>query len=167
MIYNSWLQWELLFGDINSIYELKQLSYNNNFENIFNNKNISEENKQVFIKGISPEITEEELKEYINKKAPLIKYKNIRLVLDLNGKNKGFAFIDFETQNLAKKFIDIMNDANYNKDIKLKNCELICAFSLSPKSGKNDKRTLFINNLPFDVEKEQIMDMLNLRKKIV
>ena len=156
MIYNSWLQWELLFGDINSIYELKQLSYNNNFENIFNNKNISEENKQVFIKGISPEITEEELKEYINKKAPLIKYKNIRLVFDINGKNKGFAFIDFETQNLAKKFIDIMNDENYNKDIKLKNCELICAFSLSPKSGKNDKRTLFINNLPFDVEKEQI-----------
>ena len=156
IIYNSWLQWELLFGDINSINELKQLSNDNNLKNIFNNKDISEENKQVFIKGISPEITEEELKEYINKKAPLIKYKNIRLVLDLNGKNKGFAFIDFENQNIAKKFIDIMNDENNNKDITLKNSELICALSLSPKSGKNDKRTLFVNNLPFDVKKEQI-----------
>ena len=86
---------KLLFGDINSIYELKQLSYNNNFENIFNNKNISEENKQVFIKGISPEITEEELKEYINKKAPLIKYKNIILLFYINLKNKVFAFIYF------------------------------------------------------------------------
>ena len=168
MIYNSWLQWEYLFGNINSITELKQLANNNNISNIFNNnKNSTEENKQVFIKGISPEITEEELKEYINKKAPLIEYKNIRLVLDINGKNKGFAFVDFENQNQAKKFIDIMNDDNNEKNIKLKNSELICAFCLSPKSGKNDKRTLFINNLPFDVEKEQIKETFNNFGKIL
>ena len=168
MIYNSWLQWEYLFGNINSITELKQLANNNNISNIFNNiKYSTEENKQVFIKGISPEITEEELKEYINKKAPLIEYKNIRLVLDINGKNKGFAFVDFENQNQAKKFIDIMNDDNNEKNIKLKNSELICAFCLSPKSGKNDKRTLFINNLPFDVEKEQIKEMFNKFGKIL
>lgn len=168
MIYNSWLQWEYLFGNINSITELKQLANNNNISNIFNNnKNSTEENKQVFIKGISPEITEEELKEYINKKAPLIEYKNIRLVLDINGKNKGFAFVDFESHNQAKKFIDIMNDDNNEKNIKLKNSELICAFCLSPKSGKNDKRTLFINNLPFDVEKEQIKETFNNFGKIL
>ena len=157
-IYNSWLQWEQLFGDINSISELKKLNINNNIiTNIFNQSKSNEENKQVFIKGISPDITEEELKEYINIKAPLIEYKNIRLVLDMNGKNKGFAFVDFNNQNEAKKFIDIMND-NKNENIKLKNSELICAFCLSPKSGKNDKRTLFINNLPFDVTKEQIKE---------
>ena len=170
IIYNSWLQWESFFGDINSLNELKKISndfniINNNIINIFNKKETSEENKQVFIKGISHEITEEELKEYINKKAPLIKYKNIRLVLDLNGKNKGFAFVDFETQNEAKKFIDIMNDNNNN--IKLKNSELICAFCLSPKSGKNDKRTLFLNNLPFDIEKEQIKKIFNNYGKIL
>ena len=163
MIYNSWLQWELFFGDINSITELKKLS--NNTTNIFNKSNPIEENKQVFIKGISPEITEEELKEYINKKAPLIEYNNIRLVLDLNGKNKGFAFVDFGTQNEAKKFIDIMNDENNN--IRLKNSELICAFCLSPKSGKNDKRTLFVNNLPFDVKKEQIKEAFDDFGKIL
>ena len=157
-IYNSWLQWEQFFGDINSISELKKLNINNNIiTNIFNQSKSNEENKQVFIKGISPDITEEELKEYINIKAPLIEYKNIRLVLDMNGKNKGFAFVDFNNQNEAKKFIDIMND-NKNENIKLKNSELICAFCLSPKSGKNDKRTLFINNLPFDVIKEQIKE---------
>ena len=168
MIYNSWLQWEYLFGNINSITELKQLSNNNNISNIFiNNKNSSEENKQVFIKGISPEITEEQLKEYINKKAPLIEYKNIRLVLDNDGKNKGFAFVDFSSQNHAKKFIDIMNDENNKKNIELKNSELICAFCLSPKSGKNDKRTLFINNLPFDIEKEQIKEIFDDFGKIL
>ena len=168
MIYNSWLQWEYLFGNINSITELKQLANNNNISNIFNNnKNSTEENKQVFIKGISPEITEEELKDYINKKTPLIEYKNIRLVLDINSRNKGFAFVDFENQNQAKKFIDIMNDDNNEKNIKLKNSELICAFCLSPKSGKNDKRTLFINNLPFDVEKDQIKEMFNKFGKIL
>ena len=157
-IYNSWLQWELFFGDINSISELKKLNINNNsITNIFNQSKNNEENKQVFIKGISPDITEEELKDYINIKAPFIEYKNLRLVLDINGKNKGFAFVDFNSQNEAKKFIEIMND-NKNEDIKLKNSELICAFCLSPKSGKNDKRTLFINNLPFDVEKEQIKE---------
>ena len=170
-IYDSWLQWELFFGDINTIKELKQLSNSfisnkSNIINIFNQSKISEENKQVFIKGISHDITEEELKEYINKKAPLIKYKNMRLVLDLNGKNKGFAFVDFESQNEAKKFIDIMNDNNDNS-INLKNSELICAFCLSPKSGKNDKRTLFINNLPFDVEKEDIRNTFSDYGKIL
>ena len=158
-IYNSWLQWEHFFGDINSISELKKLNIdnNNNTINLFNQSKNIEENKQVFIKGIATDITEEELKEYINKKAPLIEYKNLRLVLDINGNNKGFAFVDFDSQNEAKKFIDIMND-NKSDNIILKNSELICAFCLSPKSGKNDKRTLFINNLPFDVEKEQIKE---------
>ena len=169
LIYNSWLQWEQFFGDINSITELKQLenylNNDNNIMNIFNQSKLNEENKQVFIKGISHDIAEEELKEYINKKAPLIKYKNIRLVLDLNGKNKGFAFVDFESQNEAKKFIDVMNDNNSN--IKLKDSEIICAFCLSPKSGKNDKRTLFINNLPFDVNKEQIKNTFSDFGKIL
>ena len=162
-IYNSWLQWELFFGDINSITSIKQL--NNEGNNIIINEEKNEENKKVFIKGISPDIKEEELKEYINKKTPFIEYQNLRLVLDINGNNKGFAFVDFYTEKEAQKFIDIMN--NNNDNIKLKNSELICAFCLSPKSGKNDKRTLFINNLPFNVKKEDICKIFEKFGKIL
>ena len=34
--------------------------------------------------------------------------------------------------------------------------------TINQKSGKNDKRTLFINNLPFDVNKEQILFLLKM-----
>ena len=167
MIENNWLQWEYLFGDINSISQLKKLISDNNYltantniNNTYNNdtkNNENEEeneNKKIFIKGINQDIKENELKEYIKKKCPLIKYKDLRLVLDDYGKNRGYAFIDFDSSKIAKQFIDDMN--NKNNEIKLKDSELICAFCLSPKSGKNDKRTLFVNNLPFDVTKEQI-----------
>ena len=163
MIENNWLEWEYLFGDINSITKLKQLIKDQNYLNMNSindhnsNSNINEdeENKKVFIKGINYDIKEVELKEYIKKKCPLIEYKDLRLVLDDNGRNRGYAFIDFNSSKEAKEFIDEMNNKNGN-DIKLKDSELICALCLSPKSGKNDKRTLFINNLPFDVNKEQI-----------
>jgi len=165
MIENNWLEWEYLFGDINSITKLKQLIKDQNYLNMNssndhnsnNNSKINEdeENKKVFIKGINQDIKEVELKEYIKKKCPLIEYKDLRLVLDDSGRNRGYAFIDFNSAKEAKEFIDEMNNKNGN-DIKLKDSELICALCLSPKSGKNDKRTLFINNLPFDVNKEQI-----------
>ena len=158
MIEKNWLEWEYLFGDINSISQLKQLIKDRNYLNLnMNNSNEEkEENKKVFIKGINQDIKEIELKEYIKKKCPLLEYKDLRLVLDDNGKNRGYAFIDFNSSKDAKQFIEEMN--NQNNEIKLKNSELICALCLSPKSGKNDKRTLFINNLPFDVKKEQIKD---------
>ena len=166
MIENNWLQWEYLFGDINSISQLKQLIKDNNYlnmnisnnnDNINNNNDIDDEkeHKKVFIKGINQDVKENELKDYIKKKCPLIEYKDLRLVLDDNGKNRGYAFIDFNSSKVAKQFIDDINNNN-NNEIKLKDSELICAFCLSPKSGKNDKRTLFVNNLPFDINKEQI-----------
>ena len=164
-IENNWLQWEYLFGDINSITQLKQLIKENNYSDIIdnneNNNSIDEEgdNKKVFIKGINNDIKEIELKEYIKKKCPFIEYKDLRLVLDDNGKNRGYAFVDFNSSKEAKQFIEEMNNSNTNSDIKLKDSELICALCLSPKSGKNDKRTLFINNLPFDVNKEQIKNL--------
>ena len=163
-IENNWLQWEYLFGDINSINQLKQLIKDNNYLNITssndNNGNIDQEkeNKKVFIKGINNDIKEIELKEYIKKKCPLIEYKDLRLVLDDTGKNRGYAFVDFNTSKEAKQFIEEMNN-NSNSDIKLEGSELVCALCLSPKSGQNDKRTLFINNLPFDVNKDQIKNI--------
>ena len=161
-IEKNWLEWECLFGDINTINDLKKmikdndyyLNMNNNNENI-NNGNDKEKNT-VYIKGIYKEIKENELKDFIKKKCPLIEYKDLRLVLDDNGKNKGFAFVDFNSDKEAKLFVDEMNKKN--NDIKLENSEINCALSLPPKMGKNDKRTLFINNLPFDVGKEEIKD---------
>jgi RNA recognition motif-containing protein len=80
---------------------------NNNNENI-NNGNDKEKNT-VYIKGIYKEIKENELKDFIKKKCPLIEYKDLRLVLDDNGKNKGFAFVDFNSDKEAKLFVDEMN----------------------------------------------------------
>ena len=132
-IEKNWLEWECLFGDINTINDLKKYIKDNNYLN--NNSENS--------------INDKIDKERENKKV-------LRLVLDDNGKNKGYAFVDFNSDKEAKLFVDEMNKKN--KDIKLENSEINCALSQPPNMGKNDKRTLFINNLPFDVDKEQIRE---------
>ena len=161
LITNNWLQWEYLFGNINSINNVKKMiqqqnsKINNNFSEIIDNEKNCDDDKKVFIKGINSNIKETELIEFIKEKCPLIQYKNLRLVFNDNGTNRGYAFIDFNTSNDAQLFINQMNNNISNNNIG----ELICALCLSPKSGKNDKRTLFINNLPFDVTKENIKNL--------
>ena len=75
MIEKNWLEWEYLFGDINSISQLKKLIKSRKYLNLnkSNNNEEKEENKKVFIKGINQDIKEMELKEYIKKKMSFIR----------------------------------------------------------------------------------------------
>jgi RNA recognition motif-containing protein len=113
-----------------------------NIGNILDNdprKNIYE--LTVIVKNLPDNITEEELKTFILLESPRFVITDIRLVKDKRGKSQNFAYIDFQTAQMAKECVRSIN----NKKINDK--EITCAISKPPSLGENDKRTLYVNKL--------------------
>ncbi|KAJ7377620.1 hypothetical protein OS493_027697 [Desmophyllum pertusum] len=59
--------------------------------------------KRIFVKGFSPETTENELRAYFERFGSV---KESKVVRDRNGFSKGYAFITFESQEVADKVRD-------------------------------------------------------------
>ena len=59
--------------------------------------------KRIFVKGFSPETTENELREYFQDFGTV---KESKVVRDRNGFSKGYAFITFESQEVADQVRD-------------------------------------------------------------
>ena len=59
--------------------------------------------KRIFVKGFSPETTESELREYFQDFGTV---KESKVVRDRNGFSKGYAFITFESQEVADQVRD-------------------------------------------------------------
>lgn len=114
-------------------------------ENLFNCSN-----KTVIIKNLTLSVSEEDLESFIKSQCESFNIEDIRIVRDKKGNSKGFAFVDFPTIEEATNCSKILN----NK-ILLDNM-LSCAVSKPPALGENDKRTIFINNLPFDATEDAI-----------
>ncbi|KAL9959256.1 hypothetical protein ACROYT_G032563 [Oculina patagonica] len=62
--------------------------------------------KRIFVKGFSPETTENELRAYFERFGTV---KESKVVRDRNGFSKGYAFITFESQEVADKVRDQEN----------------------------------------------------------
>lgn len=68
------------------------------------------EGREVHVSGLSPSTTEEEIREVFSK------YGNITRITvpqNINGKGRGFAFIDFETKDEANKAASELNKAKF------------------------------------------------------
>ena len=125
------------------------------------NFNENNEDKKVIMKNLPENITEKEIENIIIEKCPLINIKNIRVVKDEKGNGRGFAFIDFESNENALECVSNINDLKINNNI------ITCALSKPPNKGENDIRTLFVNNLSYDSNEESIKKVFsNYGKKI-
>jgi len=78
------------------------------------------------------------------------KILDIRIVMNDNGESKGLAFVDIDSLQSAQQIVSFVKDNNYDKNIS-------CAISRCFE--ENDDRTLFINNLPYQTNKEQISSL--------
>ena len=108
-------------------------------------------NKTVIIKNLSLLVNEEDIKAFIESyNNDSFDMQEIRIVRDKSGNSKGFAFVDFSSTNDAAECAKILNNKNFDDHI------LSCAVSKPPALGENDKRTIFINNLPFDATEESV-----------
>ena len=168
----NWIQWEKLFGSPKSLNNiLRYMNYKDNIKNknknqekennfisstvSINNDSNKNEDKKVIIKNLPPETTEENLRKFIKEKCATLNIKNLRLIKDENGKNRGFAFIDLHSIDEANFLISELNNQNFLSHF------ITCAISKSCKSGSNDFRTIFVNNLSFESTEETIEKVLN------
>jgi RNA recognition motif-containing protein len=135
--------------------QMSSQDINNKPENLLNNTN-----KTVIIKNLSLSINEDDLQSFIKTQVnyPI---EDIRIVRDKKGNSKGFAFADFSTTEDASNCAKILNNQ------KLLDQNLSCAVSKPPALGENDKRTIFINNLPFDATDETVRSTFEKVNKII
>ena len=147
-IKNNWLSYEKLFGSAFNIKETIEYTKTDNN----NNSNQSEKNNEnkIIIKNIPIDYNENDLSVLLSSKCPLIEAKNIRLVRDDDGTSRRFAFVDFNTNEDAKKAVEGLNGVIINE------CTLTCAIS---KEGHNDSRTIFVNHIPLEATKENLLQL--------
>ncbi len=108
-------------------------------------------NKTVIIKNLSLLVNEEDIKAFIaSYDNERFNIEEIRIVRDKSGNSKGFAFVDFPSTNEAAECAKVLNNQKFDDHI------LSCAVSKPPALGENDKRTIFINNLPFDATEDSV-----------
>jgi polyadenylate-binding protein len=156
----NWIQFEKLFGNQKSLNNiLKFMNYKDKTkEKILNSNekinNLENEEKKVIIKNLPAETTEENLIKFIKEKCGTLKIKNLRLIKDENGKNRGFAFVDLNSNDESNFLISEINNQLFLSKI------ITCAISKNYKNGSNDFRTIFVNNLSFDSTEESIKKIL-------
>lgn len=83
----------------------------------------------IFINNIPPDILDDELHSFILKQDKKIKLLECRIVKDKAGKSRGFAFIDLNNIENAKKCVEAINKKEIN------GYEIACAISKPPSAG--------------------------------
>ena len=153
MITSNWISWEKMFGDIYSINNALTYTYSTDAIDVANSKEEPEE-KKVIIKNIPSVYEVNDIENLIKQRCPLVNVKDIRLIKNENGISRQFAFVDLYSKDNAMQIVNGLNNIIVND-----NHVITCALSKPPKDGANDKRTIFVNNLPYDITKEQIKEM--------
>jgi RNA recognition motif-containing protein len=151
MIVANWISWEKMFGSIDSINNA--LAYTYSEATAVANKDEASDEKKVIIKNIPSFFEANDIEQLIKDKCPLVDVKDIRLIKNENGISRQFAFVDLYTKDAAIQLINCLNNITINDNV------ITCALSKPPKDGANDKRTIFVNNLPYEITKAQINEM--------
>ncbi|KAF2076326.1 hypothetical protein CYY_002382 [Polysphondylium violaceum] len=112
------------------------------------NSNISADT-EIFIAGIAKDVVEQDLQQLCDGKFGGNSVKQIRLMKDkITGENKGYAFICFESKSICNQAIQQLNNVLLKgKNLKVK--------------GSENKRKIFIGNLPKEMPKDELLAALN------
>mmetsp|Transcript_619 Transcript_619/g.1081 ORF Transcript_619/g.1081 Transcript_619/m.1081 type:complete len:735 (-) Transcript_619:802-3006(-) len=111
-----------------------------------------EERYTAYVGGVDRSIKDNDLLEYF---AQLASVRDCRIVRDLKGNSKGFAYVDCESAEDLDDFI-----AKYQgKD--LQGSILHISKSKPPAKSGRDAYTVFLNNLPYTVTEDELRTLLN------
>ena len=78
-----------------------------------------------------------------------------RLIKDKSGNSKGFAYIDFVSEDAAKESLIMNNETVENRN-------LFVSLSAPPKSKNNEEEmSLFLNNFSFSINEEKILSAVS------
>jgi RNA recognition motif-containing protein len=88
--------------------------------------------------------------QFIKEENPSLEIEDIRLVVNRRGIKQNYAYVDFETSRIANRCVVSINKKELNGSV------ISCAISKPPASGANDKRTLYVKNIPNNATEEVI-----------
>lgn len=107
---------------------------------------IPPQGSEVFIGRIPRFVFEDELVPHFERVGPLY---NFRLMLDFDGKNRGFAFASYFNPEDANRAVQLMNGFEIRPNVPLGVYKSV------------DNRRLFVGNIPIEITKEQLFEGLN------
>lgn len=87
--------------------------------------------------------------EVFAKVVPEAKIVDVRVIRDEQGKKRGIAFVDVESQQMAEKALKLNNH-------HLKGSAIRVDLSKPPSEGDRDAQTLFLTNLPLTVSESSL-----------
>lgn len=77
-----------------------------------------------------------------------------RLIKDKSGNSKGFAYLDFVSEDAAKESLIMNNETVGNRN-------LFVSLSAPPKSKNNEEEmSLFLNNFSYSINEEKIFNAI-------
>mmetsp|Transcript_11421 Transcript_11421/g.11501 ORF Transcript_11421/g.11501 Transcript_11421/m.11501 type:complete len:251 (-) Transcript_11421:28-780(-) len=95
---------------------------------------------------------ETELQEIFSQVIPV---KACRIVRNREGKSKGYGYIDLSSEQDVQECIRVFNG------IELQGTKITVAASKPPEETKNDEFLLFVNNLPYEIEENELKEILS------
>ncbi|CAK88072.1 unnamed protein product (macronuclear) [Paramecium tetraurelia] len=109
-------------------------------------KVFTDSSKTIFIKYLPKELTANEVIALIPNCGAL----ECRIVKDKNQVSKGFAYVDFTSDEDAQQAVNILNNKMVGGE------KLYAAISKPPKLYQDDKLTLYLDNLPYSITEQQL-----------
>ena len=76
------------------------------------------------------------------------------MIKEKNGVSKGYAYLDFISPDAARESLCLNGEM-------IKGKKLLIALSEPPKLTRDDRNTMFVNNLPFSVTEQMLRDALS------
>lgn len=116
----------------------------------YDDKLSSFKESRIIVKNLPENINEETLENILHEIDPFLKIEDTRVVRDRMGLSRGFAFMDFISAEKANDAVNVLHGRTVEGKI------LSCALSRPPSSGENDRRTIFVNNIPRTTTEETI-----------
>ena len=108
----------------------------------------------LFIKNLSTEAEEDDIREVFETLVPHVQLVSIRLIRDkVDSSKRGIAFVDVETQQMAEDSLKL-------NEKKIKGKEVLVYISKPPAERDADAKTIFLNNLPLTTTETSLREFV-------
>lgn len=122
------------------------------------NENQSKEQREIFVRNLSYEVEEDELKAYFEKFGIISNVK----IIKKDGRSKGIGFVEFEKHEEAQKLLDD------KPELELNGRKMNINWADKNEGNKTNEKTktIFVGNLDYEIKEEEIEEFFSECGKI-
>ena len=169
LLINRYLEWENRFGSVQDIIQARIKTHKRISRDVEPAKVKTEKFKikatkaatryTAYISNVPVNIKEHQLEEIFKQ---VVRVKAVRIVRDRKGNSRGFAYCDFENEE------DLINAVAVLQGKDIQGNHIGIAISKPPEDNPNENLTVFVNNLPFEINENELAESMqefgNLKK---